>query len=821
MNQYSTMKKILMTLAVLFAALVACMAEPVSPSAAREAAAAFLQGKGITLDEAVSTSLGAKGQSADNQQPIEGKPYYVFNTSDLQGFVVVSGDDCVGENLVLGYTERGCFDAEEVPANLQWWLDQISSQITQLSLCGAKASKVTLHDDVPYLMTTLWNQGENILNPKNPYNACCPETDGQLCLTGCMATALSQVLYYHRWPQDPIQGNLPAYEMLDGSIMEELPATAFDWDKMVDDYTQPTTDEQQAAVAKLMRYCGQLVQMNYTPQLSSGIAYDLDMLVKQFGYAPGVYAASAENYSVSAWDNLLYNELKEGRPIVYNGKSTGGGHAFVIDGYKVQDGSGYFHVNWGWSGDGDGYFKISLLNPYMSGAGGSTTSDGYNQRQGAIIGLQPRTGTVSNYGRYLDSYAWNEKDFGLEHLFAVLNSSHMPGTFDIALAECNDEGMPDCSRLHGMQSFEVSGYSIAGMQKNLKDILLIFTLPEGIAEELTPGSHRLMFVHREASTDAEWRPLFGYNRMVEFVIGDDKMNIDTLYHPLQLLTCPALKIEGLMQRGLRLDVTATVANNGNDDLIGTVECDAYIVENDTLKARAVRARSGIMIEGETVEDVSFLLTVPQAGQYVVTVTKNDEDMSGLSLEDMEHAQGYIVHKSISIDELDFRCLDIAYNERTDEKDQPACYLDVTVRNDTPLDYDAVLLARIYKPDNEGGYEQVSFPAPQDLYTWLEVTPNMEEVASIRLPQPLDTGEYCIELLIANDFQSKILDDYFVFAEGTVQVTSTTAVKGTEDMMSSGAASSGKWHDLCGRRLDRHPTTGGVYIAKGRKVIVRK
>ena len=626
----------MMTLATFFAAMATCMAEPVTPSAARNAAAAFLQGKGITLNEAMRAPRRAMGSTADGRQPVEASPYYVFNVSASQGFVVVSGDDCVGENLVLGYSDRGSFDAGAVPANMQWWLDQMASQITLLSESGAKAPAVTLHDDiVPPLLTCHWDQGEAFYNPKNPFNADCPVTDGLLCYTGCMATALCQVLYYYRWPQGPIQGDLPAYVMADGRVIDGLPATAFDWDNMVDDYTQPTTAEQQRAVAKLMRYCGQVVQMEYTPKVSGGFAYDVDMLVNQFGYDPGVYTAAAENYTVSGWDNLLYNELKEGRPLVYMGFKPNGGHAFVLDGYQVQDGCGYFHVNWGWSGMADGIYKISLLNASLSGAGGSTAPGGYNQRQETLIGLQPQSGTTGNYGRYLNSIAWNEQEFGQAHLFAALNSSCMPGKFDIALAECNDEGIADYSRLYGMKSYEAEGFSYAALQHSPINVYLTFTFPEGIAEALTPGSHRLMFVNRETGTGAEWRPLFGNNRYVEFVIGDDGMPQDTLFHPLPLLTCPAqgLKIEGLMQWGLNMDVTTTVNNNSNDDFIETVLCGAYSVENDTLKIRSL-AMSCIMIEGESAVNLKFALNTPEAGEYVVIVTKGEYPILGLTLEDM-------------------------------------------------------------------------------------------------------------------------------------------------------------------------------------------
>ena len=161
-----------------------------------------------------------------------------------------------------------------------------------------------------------------------------------------------------------------------------------------------------------MRYCGQVVQMDYTPWVSNGLFFDTDILVNQFGYDQGVFLAKSEEYTVSGWDELIYQELKEGRPMVYMGFSTGGGHAFVVDGYEVQEGSGYYHVNWGWDGRGNGFYKINLLNPDLSGAGGSTTKDGYCRGQQALIGLQPAQSALDNYGRYLASYSWAENEEG-------------------------------------------------------------------------------------------------------------------------------------------------------------------------------------------------------------------------------------------------------------------------------------------------------------------------------------------------------------------------------------------------------------------------
>ena len=860
------MRKILMAAAALCCMTMTMMAEPVSPSAARQAAEKFLQRNGIVLkSEVMRAPRRAMGRATDNQEQTKASPYYVFNASASKGFVIVSGDDCVGDNLVLGYTVQGSFEADNIPDNMQWWLDEMEYQISELSRRGAKARTVALHDDVTPLVTALWDQGANQFNPQRPYNAFCPETDGQLCVTGCMATALSMVLYYHRWPQGPLAGELPAYTMANGRVIDGLPATTFNWDDMVDDYNQPTTDVQQAAVATLMRYCGQLIQMDYTPQESSGYFYDVDMLVKLFGYDQGVYRANADNYTVSGWDKLLYNELREGRPLVYGGTSTGGGHAFVVDGYEVQDGGGYFHVNWGWGRNSNGFYKISLLNPAASGTGGSTTSDGYSFGQNALIGLMPAQHSTEAYGRYLTGFTWNGRsseshrtcsdgrvvtdedkvngrsseshrtcsdgrvvtdedkvngtDDGRPHVFAAANTSRMPGVFDIALAHCLADGTADYSHLIGQRALEMAGYCFAGLNTEEHPGLNLFTLPENFAEGLAVGRHELVFVNKEAGTEAPWRPIFGPNCYIEVNIGDDGLATDTLFHPLPQLTTSSqtIKIEGMKQRGIRQNVTAVISNNSDDDYIGNVECGVYYVENGELKSLSHFSRTGIMIEANGETDITFGPSVRQTGNYVLVLTNGGEDMSGSKLANVKQSKGYIGHGSFTIDELAFYCLDLQYSERSDEEGNPAYYLDVNVANGTPMDYNAALLAKLYTPNSEGGYDPFVFPGNPDLYSMISLASNYWRATSIRLPEALEPGEYGIDLLIANDFQSLKPDDYFVFASGPITVTSSTGISTADNEEWNTTGGNAPWFTLDGRKLDSRPTTKGIYIYKGIKV----
>ena len=814
-----SMKRILTTLAAVLCCAITLFAEPVSPSVARQRAAHFLQSKGCMLkNEALRAPRRAMGRTSLGETAAEASPYYVYNAAGDNGFVVVSGDDCVGDNLVLGYTDQGSFNADAIPANMQWWLDEMARQIAEMSRLGIKARAVELHADVPYMVTALWNQGSAVYNAANPYNAFCPVTNGLLCLTGCMATALSQVLYYHRWPQEPLTGELPAYTMQNGRVIDALPPVAFDWDNMVDNYRVPTTEAQQTAVATLMRYCGQLLQLDYTPQITNGFVYDTDLLVNRFGIDPGVRTANADDYTPGGWDELIYRELSEGRPVVYGGQSSGSGHAFVVDGYEVRDDAGYYHVNWGWGGEGNGHYKIAVLQPDMSGSGGSNTKDGYNFIQSALLGLQPAKSAPDGYQRYLMSRLWNIVSEEEPHSFAVINPSYRPGAYDVALTERNADGTADCTLLLGQQTINITGYAFGGFNTEKHTGLQIFTMPENVTEGLAPGNHKLLFVNRESGTDAPWKPVYGPNCYIEINVDAEGQPTDTIFHPQPQLTASVrtIKVSGLKQWGTLQTVNSTITNNSADDFIGTLELAAYYVKNDKLQYLAHFAKTGIMIEAGGKADIESYLTVQEAGDYVYVITRNGVDMTGTKLADIKQNPGYIGHRSFTIDELAFTCQSAAYNERTGAQGNPVYTLDITVSNRTSMDYNAAILVQLYRLGDDDIYRPYYFPGVSNLASRLNVSSNSQQSVSITLPDALEPDSYYVELYIANDFHSLYPSDYFVFAASPITVENPTGI----DAIGNGPSmmDNGPVFDLSGRRVQQ--PNKGIYLHNGKKYIVK-
>lgn len=358
----------------------------------------------------------AQKQSLSLNDAADVTAYYVFNVGNNEGFVMVSGSDLAPQ--VLAYADHGKFEKESIPANMQAWLQSYSDQISYLEQTGGKneAPRQTIQRNaVSPLLTSTWGQ-------ESPYWNMCPvdPTTNQLCYTGCVATALAQVINYHKYPSQTIAA-IPAYTTETRSIsMPEIGVTTIDWDNMLDTYNGYETTENKNAVAQLMLLCGQAVAMDYTSAASGSSTQACAKALKSyFGFDASVRALERYAFSTTTWEQIIYDELAASRPVLYGGSSLGGGHEFVIDGYSTD---GLFHVNWGWNGSCDGYFLLSVLNPYNnSGAGASSTKDGYSIEQDAVIGIKHGTDeviserfsvvSISNTGDATVTRSSSENDF--------------------------------------------------------------------------------------------------------------------------------------------------------------------------------------------------------------------------------------------------------------------------------------------------------------------------------------------------------------------------------------------------------------------------
>ena len=357
------------------------MANPVDEERARQVATTFLNNN------------SARSVDLTNVSSVVGfSNVYVFSTE--KSFVLVAADDCV--QPILGYSLTGRFDFENMPDNKRAWIqgysDEIryavdnqlraSSEVAQqwqdLTEGNPNTGKATTA--VAPLLQTQWNQS-------SPYNMLCPGGS----VTGCVATAMAQIMKYWNYPEHGIGSHSYTHATY-GELSADFQSTNYDWTHMTNTYTNNSTETQKLAVATLMYHCGVAVNMNYSPNASgAGSVIVAEALRNYFNYSSEIVYHVRSDYADNAWIAMLKNDLNLNRPIWYHGTGSGGGHAFVFDGYNSNN---YFHVNWGWGGYCDEYYAINNLNPGPGGIG-SGTNGIYNDDQGAIFGIRPSECTAN------------------------------------------------------------------------------------------------------------------------------------------------------------------------------------------------------------------------------------------------------------------------------------------------------------------------------------------------------------------------------------------------------------------------------------------
>lgn len=355
--------------------------------------ALFANGKQISQNTALSAArkYSRTGQVAPAKNLRSDKtnnaPYYAFNLE--QGYVIVSGDDEMTE--LVGYAENGFFDAENVPPQMQLWLDGYAEYVAAVQSGKAKARKILLSDSpsvvVEPLVTTKWNQDA-------PFNNFAPEyTDDnnntQRCATGCAATAMAQIMKFHNWPEQGV-GYYSYEHQSFGTISSNFSEHVYDWTNMIDRYNNGEYSNVQAdAVALLMKDCGVSLNMNYGPVSGASIYSYTPAFKNYFRYSSRTVNRSG--CETAEFTKIITDELQEGRPIIYCGTGEDGGHAFVVDGYDTN----YFlHVNWGWGGYSDGYFDMNYMDPTGLGIGGGSGAFKWNQ---GIVLARPLKDGVEPY----------------------------------------------------------------------------------------------------------------------------------------------------------------------------------------------------------------------------------------------------------------------------------------------------------------------------------------------------------------------------------------------------------------------------------------
>lgn len=403
-QKYTRMKLRSLLLATIIAFLqINLFAEHVSPDKASQVGMNFMKQRHTYLDaRGVNLKMYKSIELTQiTNRNVENQHFYVFNLNENQGWVLVADDDrCIP---ILAYSKYGEFVTENLPANVRDWLNGISSEVQYIIDNDIVADETTTRQWKELFSGTstefINNRGEKVVNPlvqtrwnQAPYyNDLCPYDNqyNERTVTGCVATAMAQVLKY--WNHPAVGTGSHSYSTSSyGTLYANFGGTQYDWSNMPNRVTNTNN-----AVATLMYHCGVSVDMSYGVAATGGSgAFVISSYTNSehcaeyafknhFGYKSTAHGEMKDNTGDSQWKSMLRADLDASRPVVYAGFGNGG-HCFVCDGYDNND---KFHFNWGWDGQNDGYFSLSALNPGSGGAGGGSYS--FTNNQQAIFGLEP------------------------------------------------------------------------------------------------------------------------------------------------------------------------------------------------------------------------------------------------------------------------------------------------------------------------------------------------------------------------------------------------------------------------------------------------
>ena len=734
---------------------------------------------------------------------------YGFN-SEGGGFVIASADERALP--VLGYSDKGIINWQQMPDNMRAWLINYSQAIRALGDAKLGLSEQPVNTGraaIEPLLKTQWNQYFPYWN-KCPYK----EDLGRKCLTGCVATAMAQVMNYHQWPKEACQA-VPAYNVgfaPDIDHYDGLPATTFDWDNMLPTYEGvSSTEAQQEAVATLMRYCGQSVQMLYGTDVSStdgGLI--ADALKLYFDYNPNLFYASRTYYGIDEWEDMIYQELAANRPVPYCGQTDQGGHSFVCDGY---DGNGLFHINWGWGGEADGYFSLSVLNPKRnSGAGASESKLGYCMSQEAIIGIQPSTGGTPEFPSTLMLFGNIALDGNTIKFSGHYDNILYPiATFEMALGTMDGEG------------------KLTPVAKAAKpySVEMRFNIDAEVSLEkagLAPGTYHLMPIARcvargDEPVEGPWHLLSMPERKVQAVVTSGGVTCTLEY-------LPDLDIEkAYVSNGPSIpsepnDVTLEIKNKGHEysgELIvrtwfmGDKTSQEAFGDLPPVSELKKGTRTGGYLKANSTEN----LVIPvkednQKGNYLVLLYEAYSDVL-LDTATIVLNQDY-QPEFVDLEVVAYR---FEYKPGEDMFDSFFSY-DVTIKNND-ANYDW--------PKYHGMYDEIALKVTLDGDIVTEVKDITKKIAkgnevrqsgeSVILFDDVESP--CIFTLTEklNDGRTK---DFFTISvkPGETLVYPTTGISAV-----TAGQTSGKTYDLQGRIVpDNANISKGIYLKNGKKIIIK-
>lgn len=456
------------------ASAISLQAKTISSSEAKRIADEFLGEKCVK----VSTAPLKINRLSENP---ESAPFYIFNKENGNGFVIISGDDVLPS--VLGYSDRNSFDTSStIPPQLEWLLNGYAAGI--IAVHNGEAPVTMAGQKEPVLLKTAdWGQLE-------PYNSACPLK----YYTGCGATTMAILMNYYQYPQ---KGNGSHSYVWNRTRLSFNFETPLKWDLMLDSYADGNyTTEEANAVAQLMKGCGTILEMNYSPVESTSYASNFPRIAKFMGYSNNCEYIEKVKFNISDndWFALIDSHLDRNRPVPYRGANAAdtGGHIFILDG---RDGKGLYHLNWGWDGQYNGYYNLAALTP---------AGHQYSYNQGMVINAYPAPednflySTMTTTGENQSiGLSINREDIKADDTFyacvsGLKNRGIQFESGELALALVDSEG--NIKDVTEIQNF--------GLQPSY--YYTTFTFPEvSFSTDATEGD-RVQLVHR-VDDESEWQ----------------------------------------------------------------------------------------------------------------------------------------------------------------------------------------------------------------------------------------------------------------------------------------------------------------------------
>jgi hypothetical protein len=583
-------------------------AKPVSQNEAHGIALNLTKDKkySIKLKTKKSRHLQARFSNEIASQDVD-VLYYVFEIGE-NSFAIIAGDDIF--KPVLGFSENGKFDYADMPPNFAWYLQNLERELEYALQNGQTASLETQIEWEKYaanpyiigtnLIKTTWSQ-------ESPYNNMCPISGS--AVTGCVATAMSQIMKHHGWPLN-ISSNIPAYNTKNLGI--SVPTInrqnfSYDWANMANSYSGTTTTAQKNAVATIMYHAGASVQMDYNTSSNGSGAYATDIpkamsmyfdydknirFITKNGnyYRPEDYTAIGSSSWTPAndsilpyiWDDIMKIQIDSLLPVIYSGnpQDKSSGHSFILDGY---DNSGKFHFNWGWRGDYDGWFVSTVLNP---------STHNYSYDQDATINIMPNLYGTGNsdlriFGRNLrmqKSLVARGEIFTVNPTIYNIGTATSPRGKILGIAIFNSE---EQFKIIGIAELDsVMSFTRARELTNSSYLRGDFSLEvqSVVPPDISPGSYILRAVIKNENN--EWEILKtakNYLNEATITVDEEILSDNSNIRLGGEIKLTSNENNNAILQDKPLEINVSVCNNGTNTFIGKISVEIGNVSNSDVE----------------------------------------------------------------------------------------------------------------------------------------------------------------------------------------------------------------------------------------------